>query len=1084
MRKALAALFLALSLVPAFAQPPPVPALPDTPRITSYALTASTCVCSVGFAIYGDSTDYANWLEVTITTGSGATAVTTKLTAVTDYVLTSATGALATIPRPITNGVVTLTTARTGTLQIVGARRPRRLTQFTESRGVAARDLNQAFTDVLATMRETWDRTNDVTGRALLTNPGETIGPLPSVAKRAGGVLAFDSSGNPTAITALTGLGNVIGPNTATVGHIATFGNTAGTILLDGGLIGAGDMQGPASSTVNHAVTFADSGGKITKDSGLTVTPSTGTLTITNAKTLAASNSLTLAGTDGTTQTFQATDTIVGRATTDTLTNKTLTAPVIATIVNSGTLTLPTSTDTLAGRATTDTLTNKSIGGSTNTFTPADNKFTLQDDGDATKQAAFQLSGITTGNTRTLTVPDASTTIVGTDTTQTLTNKTLTAPTLTTPSLGVATATSINKVAITAPATGATLTIADGKTLTASNTLTLTGTDGTSFATPSTSDTLTGNAATQTLTNKTLTAPTINGGTHTGVTSFGLRSSGSGAFDVTLNNTENLSAARTLTVTVNNASRTVDLSGDLTTSAAFATAGGSAITLTGTGATNVTLPTSGTLATRDTAQTFSSANIFSALQQFTDAKFSSGKLYPTSDSTTAMQVTKADGTTRIVDFDTTNARVGINKTPGAFDLDVNGAANVGGVLSFGTLAAPSLAASTSTITGLTVNNSPNASNDYFLYYSAADGAIRKCTVGSCAAAATAGVSSLNGLTGGLSIAQGAGISVTAGGSSVTVNSTFNPAPVNLASRGGSFDVWQRGTPVSQAASLTAYANDGWYLISNANQASTITQATGIATGSTYAAKVQRNSGQTGTGVMRYAMPLDTDELVPMQGNYIAFSFTIKEGANQSFSHSVSYNIYCGTGSVAKRGASGYTGETNPISGTATTTTSAARVTATSGSTVGATCTQAEIQFSITPSGTAGVDDSFTVDDLQLEVVQAATNVASPYIYRKYGEYLSQAQRFLVVAVNAGLGLTQGSAYLYDGRVKLPVTMRSTPTLSLGSFTAGAGSNGTFASPANYTGGANSADMLTFYNSASNWSTATGMTTSFTASSEI
>lgn len=63
------------------------------------------------------------------------------------------------------------------------------------------------------------------------------------------------------------------------------------------------------------------------------------------------------------------TDTLVGRATTDTLTNKTLTAPVIATIVNSGTLTLPTSTDTLVGRATTDTLTNKSMSGSANTFT-------------------------------------------------------------------------------------------------------------------------------------------------------------------------------------------------------------------------------------------------------------------------------------------------------------------------------------------------------------------------------------------------------------------------------------------------------------------------------------------------------------------------------------------------------------------------------------------------------------------------------------------------------------------------------------------------------------------------------------------
>lgn len=55
---------------------------------------------------------------------------------------------------------------------------------------------------------------------------------------------------------------------------------------------------------------------------------------------------------------------------------------------------------------------------------------------------------------------------------------TLAGLTLTTPVLGVATATSINKVAITAPATSATLTIADGKTLTASNTLTFAGTDG------------------------------------------------------------------------------------------------------------------------------------------------------------------------------------------------------------------------------------------------------------------------------------------------------------------------------------------------------------------------------------------------------------------------------------------------------------------------------------------------------------------------------------------------------------------------------------------------------------------------------
>lgn len=48
-------------------------------------------------------------------------------------------------------------------------------------------------------------------------------------------------------------------------------------------------------------------------------------------------------------------------STAQTLTNKTLTTPIISSISNTGTLTLPTSTDTLVGRATTDTLTNKTL---------------------------------------------------------------------------------------------------------------------------------------------------------------------------------------------------------------------------------------------------------------------------------------------------------------------------------------------------------------------------------------------------------------------------------------------------------------------------------------------------------------------------------------------------------------------------------------------------------------------------------------------------------------------------------------------------------------------------------------------------
>tara|TARA_R110001583_G_scaffold105947_1_gene253934 strand:+ start:340 stop:819 length:480 start_codon:yes stop_codon:yes gene_type:complete len=57
-----------------------------------------------------------------------------------------------------------------------------------------------------------------------------------------------------------------------------------------------------------------------------------------------------------------------------------------------------------------------------------DGDFALQDNGTSTKKAQFQCSGISADTTRTFTFPDANMTLVGVDTTQTLTNKTLTSP--------------------------------------------------------------------------------------------------------------------------------------------------------------------------------------------------------------------------------------------------------------------------------------------------------------------------------------------------------------------------------------------------------------------------------------------------------------------------------------------------------------------------------------------------------------------------------------------------------------------------------------------------------------------------------
>jgi hypothetical protein len=309
------------------------------------------------------------------------------------------------------------------------------------------------------------------------------------------GLVVFNNS--PTLITPTLGVATA-----TTINKVAITAPATGSTLTiaDGKVL-----------TVSNTLTFAGTDGDTVTfpSGGGTLVTTTGSQTLTNktftdSTTFFQDNSdntkklqFELSGiTTATTRTItipDASTTLVGTDTTQTLSGKTLTTPTISSIINTGTLTLPTTTTTLVGTNTTDTLTNKTLTDST-TF--------IQDNGDNTKKVQFEVSGVTTGTTRTLTIPDLSSTIatfannlsvfaattsaqlagVINDETGSGSLVFNTSPTLVTPTLGVATVTTVNKVAVTAPATGSTLTIADGKTLTASNTLTFTGTDSSSIA--------------------------------------------------------------------------------------------------------------------------------------------------------------------------------------------------------------------------------------------------------------------------------------------------------------------------------------------------------------------------------------------------------------------------------------------------------------------------------------------------------------------------------------------------------------------------------------------------------------------------
>ena len=151
-------------------------------------------------------------------------------------------------------------------------------------------------------------------------------------------------------------------------------------------------------------------------DANITIVGTDTTQTLTN-KTLTTPIISSISNT-GTLTLPTATVTLVGRTTTDTLTNKTLTSPVISTISNTGTLTLPTATDTLVGRTTTDTLTNKTLTSPVLT-TPQIN------DTSADHQYIFDVSELTADRTVTVPLLTGNDTFVFEAHTQTLTNKTI-----------------------------------------------------------------------------------------------------------------------------------------------------------------------------------------------------------------------------------------------------------------------------------------------------------------------------------------------------------------------------------------------------------------------------------------------------------------------------------------------------------------------------------------------------------------------------------------------------------------------------------------------------------------------------------
>lgn len=182
---------------------------------------------------------------------------------------------------------------------------------------------------------------------------------------------------------------------------------------------------------------------------------------------------------------------------------------------------------------------------------------------------------------------------------------------------------------------------------------------------------------------------------------------------------------------------------------------------------------------------------------------------------------------------------------------------------------------------------------------------------------------------------------------------------------GSFEIWQRGTSglAGGTSSSTGFTADRWQCIRTAYAAG-LTASRQSGTGPCrYALRIQRDSGNTGTGNLLAYQTIETANSEVYAGQTVTYSAWVRAGANFSPS-AFSMRILGGTG-TDQNVIAGMTGGTTIASVAKTLTTSWQLLSVTAA--VGSTITELAVGFLYTPTGTAGAADYFEFTAAQLEI---------------------------------------------------------------------------------------------------------------------
>lgn len=265
-----------------------------------------------------------------------------------------------------------------------------------------------------------------------------------------------------------------------------------------------------------------------------------------------------------------------------------------------------------------------------------------------------------------------------------------------------------------------------------------------------------------------------------------------------------------------------------------------------------------------------------------------------------------------------------------------------------------------------------------------------------------------------------------------------PASSNPVLNSG-FNVWQRGITftVQSGIGSTAYTADRYQFYRQGGVVgSTMSR---VVTGDTtnlpfiqYAARIQRDVGNTSTANTFVVQSIESVNSIPFAGKTVTFSFYARKGADYSAGSSVLIaNLFYGTG-TDQNALAGFTGQTNIFSSNVTLTATWQRFTITSASPIASTATQLGFSFQNTPVGTAAAADYYEVTGVQIDIGSVALPFRTAGV--SYQQELALCQRYYVRFGYAGSLYSAfpgaGSAYATNGfafNTVLPVTMRVIPT---------------------------------------------------------